>query len=79
MSDDFEISLDAPPRVRDALKRIGRTEDVSFSPSNRRILDTLADASLETLEILPGSLLLGERDLARTNAPVTEANPTPCC
>jgi hypothetical protein len=37
MSDDFEISLDAPPRVRDALQRIGRTEDVSFSPSNRRM------------------------------------------
>ena len=32
MSDDFEISLDAPQRVRDALQRIGRSEDVSFSP-----------------------------------------------
>ena len=37
MSDAFEIALDAPQRVRDALQRIGRIEDVSFSPDNRRL------------------------------------------
>jgi hypothetical protein len=50
MSDDFEISLNAPPRVRDALKRIGRTEDVSFSPNNRRM--ALACFGRNTLAIV---------------------------
>jgi hypothetical protein len=31
------IPLDASPQVRAALKRIGRCEDVSFSPDNRRL------------------------------------------
>jgi DNA-binding beta-propeller fold protein YncE len=50
MSHDFEISLDAPPRVRDALKRIGRTEDVCFSPNNRRM--ALACLGRDTLAIV---------------------------
>jgi hypothetical protein len=37
MWEGVEISSDAPEPVRDALRRIGRTEDVSFSPNNRRL------------------------------------------
>ena len=37
MSDDFVISFEAPQPVHDALKRIGRIEDASFSPDNRRL------------------------------------------
>jgi hypothetical protein len=50
MSEGFEISLDAPPRVRDLLKRIGRTEDVNFSPNNRRM--ALACLGRETVAIV---------------------------
>ncbi len=35
--DDLEISLDAPQSIRAALRRIGRSEDVSFAPNNRRL------------------------------------------
>ncbi|MDT9600233.1 YncE family protein [Sphingosinicella rhizophila] len=33
----MEIDFSAPPLVRDALSRIGRTEDIGFSPSGDRI------------------------------------------
>jgi hypothetical protein len=32
-----EIDYDAPQHVRDAVVALGRTEDVKFSPSNRRM------------------------------------------
>jgi hypothetical protein len=34
---EFEIEVDAPPPVLDALRRCGRIEDAGFSPDNRRL------------------------------------------
>ncbi len=37
MRAEFTIAFDASDAVRDTLRRIGRTEDASFSPDNRRL------------------------------------------
>jgi hypothetical protein len=37
MRAEVEIEFDAPPHVREVLSRLGRTEDVRFSPDNRRL------------------------------------------
>ena len=52
MSDDLEICLDAPRSIRDALHKIGRSEDVSFSPDNRRLaLACLDHNSIAIVEV----------------------------
>ncbi len=52
MSDDLEICLDAPRSIRHALHKIGRSEDVSFSPDNRRLaLACLDHNSIAIVEV----------------------------
>ena len=52
MSDNLEISLDASQSIRHALHKIGRSEDVSFSPDNRRLaLACLDHNSIAIVEV----------------------------
>jgi glycosyltransferase involved in cell wall biosynthesis len=48
----IEISYDAPQTVHDALKALGRTEDLRFSPNNRRV--ALASQELPLRLIIHG-------------------------
>ena len=49
MGSGFSIAYDAPPAVRAAVEQIQRVEDVTFSPSNRRL--AIADFDRDVIVI----------------------------
>jgi hypothetical protein len=52
MTDRIDIAFDASPDVRRAIDRFGRTEDVKFSPDNRRVaLSSVEDGSIAIVDV----------------------------
>jgi DNA-binding beta-propeller fold protein YncE len=75
LTSGIEISYDAPQSVRAALKRMARTEDVRFSPNNRRL--ALADLDRNSTAIVDVDITIGGNRPQVTVTDVAELS-SPC-